>query len=105
MPLPLFKRIYTNVFEIQKLQDHMAESLSRLLAQPDVPKLLLENVALNEVTATDVPHGLGRSITRYLVCRRSAAAEVYDQQDDNPTPAQTLRLLSSQPVRVDLLVF
>lgn len=104
MPFPAFKRLYTSVFELQKLQDQVGEALDRLLAQPDIPKTLVENVDLS-TTYTDVVHGLSRPITRYIICRQSQPGSVYDAQAQNPFPQKTLRLLASAPMRVSLLVF
>lgn len=66
---------------------------------------LVASVSLAAGVAKDVAHGLGRSPQGFVVVRRRAQATISDQQDSNPTPDRSFRLLASADVVVDVWFF
>lgn len=70
---------------------------------------LLYGTALTGVVlaigANTIPHKLNRTLQGWFPIRMRAATSLYDSQDTNPDPTQTLVLNSSAVVTVDLWVF
>lgn len=97
MPLP--KKIPWDI-----AQDRWASQLDPLLAKPTSDSIILKKVSLINGT-TVVNHLLGRTLQGWRTTRVRAAATIYDQQDNNQTPALTLVLVSNAAVVVDLEVF
>lgn len=105
MSLPPLPRIISDNFDIQSLEQNVAQAVNPLLAAPDAGKVAITNVAVSNVAATDIPHGLGRPIVGWVITRKDAQADVWDTQSTNPYPAKTLRLNASGPCTLSLLVW
>lgn len=78
--------------------------MNPVLALPQTNSSILSNVQL-KVGSNVINHGLGRTLQGWSLVRQRAAASIYDNQDNNQTPALTLVLVSSAAVSVDLEVF
>ena len=117
MGRPSFRTINCDDFVTSKLQDNVASVFSRLLAEPDVHKVLVPGVVIGTGT-TPVLHGLGDIPTGYIVVRQDGPAIIYDVWPDNlPHPTsvgatplsssstQYLFLSASVQVTATLLVF
>lgn len=101
MGLPSY---YTDNVSLSLLQSNWASLLDPLLDNPITKGLILENVQLVSGTNT-INHKLGRKLKGWWIVRQRAAANIYDAQDTNPTPAVNLKLTSDANVSVDILVF
>ena len=55
--------------------------------------------------SNNIPHGLGKALTGWVIVRQRASATFYDTQDSNTIPQTTLLLTSSASVTVDIYVF
>jgi hypothetical protein len=99
--LPQFQ---TDLQELSLLQNKWAAQLNPLLSSPVINGQFLTSVVLS-TGSNVINHKLGRPLQGWVVVRQRALASLYDTQDTNPTPAITLRLVSSANVTVDLLVF
>lgn len=86
------------------MQSQWAAQLNPVLASPGTAPLILTNQALASGTNT-VNHLLGRKLQGWRIIRKRAAADIYDNQDNNQMPDKTLILISSAAVVVDLEVF
>lgn len=85
-------------------QYRWASQIDPLLAQPQNQGLIIRQVPLIN-GHTVVNHLLDRKLQGWVLTRQRAAANIYDAQDSNQTPQQTLILISDQAVVVDLWVF
>jgi hypothetical protein len=85
-------------------QSYTSTAISNLGSSPIVDGSILPSIALKS-GSNSVSHKLGRKLNGWLIVRQRAAATVYDNQDNNQTPAQTLTLQASADVTVDLYVF
>jgi len=101
MGLPSY---YTTDVSLSLLQSNWASLLDPLLDNPITKGLILENVQLVSGTNT-INHKLGRKLKGWWIVRQRSAANIYDTQDTNPTPAVNLKLTSDANVSVDILVF
>lgn len=86
------------------MQTKWAQILNVLLRNPSLNCSILAKVPLAEGSNT-INHLLGRRLTGWRIVRQRAAAEIYDTQDSNPNPTQTLLLTASAAAVVDLEVF
>lgn len=101
MSLPLFQ---TSFKDLQLLQTNWSKQLNPVLAQPINQGTILTEVSLTTGDNT-INTGLNRKLQGWIIIRQRALASIYDKQDNNSTPSQTLILNSSAAVVVDLLVF
>lgn len=101
MSLPQFN---TTDRILAMLQSQWANSLDPVLANPLVQGQLLPNITVATGSNT-INHKLSRKLQGYIVVMQSAPATFYDTQATNPTPAQTLQLVSSGPAVLTLWVF
>lgn len=103
--LPKFQRIQTNDSDINRLQTNITKVVDTLSVQPLTIGNLLKSVVL-VVGDNTIYHGLNAPLTGWIPTRiRAMATSLYDKQDTNSTPSQTLILNSSAAVTVDLFVF
>lgn len=86
------------------MQTQWAQELNPLLKQPLNQGLLLQGVSLAS-GANVINHLLGRKLQGWFLTRLRSSVTIYDTQDLNPNPSQTLSLVSSGAVKVDLFVF
>jgi hypothetical protein len=89
---------------LDQMQTKWAAEIDPVLKNPATNPILLQGVVLAAGTNL-VDHRLGKKLIGWQIVRIRAAATIYDTQDTNPHPDRTLRLVSSAPVTVDLLVF
>lgn len=101
MSLPIYS---TSVRELSMLQTQWASQINPVLANPILNNNILKNVSLVAGSNT-INHLLSRKLQGWIIVRQRALASIYDNQDSNPNPAQTLILTSNNPVVVDLVVF
>jgi hypothetical protein len=101
MALPVFQ---TTIRELSMLQTSWTSQLNPLLADPFLQGVLLSSVSLAS-GANTINTTLGRALKGWVLTRVRASATVYDTQDSNTNPSQTLLLTASAPVVVDLYVF
>jgi len=85
-------------------QDRWAAALDPLLDNPLNNSLVLKKILLMN-GHTVINHMLGRKLQGWSIVRQRAGANIYDAQDSNQTPQQTLILISDAAVVVDIEVF
>jgi hypothetical protein len=90
--------------ELDIVQDRLEEVLGQFSDAQIVNGQLIKGVELTSGQNNDVNHGLQRSPS-YIVCGKDAVATITNDQDGNPFPTRTLRLLTTADVKVDLWVF
>ena len=88
------------------LQNTWASAINPVINNAPNQSIILKNVVL--VNGTNViNHLLGRKLQGWKVVRQRAAAQIYDDQDNNQQPQLTLILvvISAVQFSVDLEVF
>jgi hypothetical protein len=101
MQLPSFN---TSDQVLTLVQSKWSSILNPFIANPTNNKSILKNVSLTTGSNT-INHLLGHKLQGWSIVRQRAAASIYDNQDNNQNPEQTLILISSANVVVDLEVF
>lgn len=99
--LPIFQ---TSDRILSQLQTQWASQINPQLSNPALNSSILKQVRLISGT-TVVNHLLGKALQGWRIVRKRAAADIYDNQDQNQTPDLTLILVSDAAVTVDLEVF
>jgi hypothetical protein len=91
--------------EVQnRVQDNTKKAIDQINANVLTSGTILSKVSL-KVGSNTVNHKLGKVLTGWFIVRQRSSATIYDTQDSNKTPAQTLLLTSSAAVTVDIYVF
>ena len=80
------------------------DNLNQLVGSPLLNNNILTSVSLASGSNT-INHKLNRKLQGWMIVRQRASASIYDTQDSNTDPNNTLVLVSSAAVTVDLLVF
>jgi len=94
----------TDSRQVNQFQQALKQALQPLTSQPQSEGIILTQVALVAGTNT-IPTMINRKLQGWSLVRVRAASTVYDTQDSNPNPFQTLVLVASAPVVVDIFVF
>lgn len=90
--------------QLNQFQKTLASALTPLTSFPTCGSVLLTKVSL--VTGTNtIPTQLNTNLQGWYVVRLRANVQIWDSQDSNTSPSQTLILNASGPVVVDLVVF
>lgn len=98
--------VFTTPFrDLQLMQTSWSAQLNPLLALPLSSGQILSNVSLVTGSTNFINHKLSRKLQGWFVVRQRALASIYDAQDSNQNPVQTLALITSADVSVDLFVF
>ena len=100
MQLPQFS---STDLSFNLLQTRWAAALNPVIGLPQVNSVILNNIILS--SSSVINHTLGRNLVGWQVIRQRGDAAIYDRQDINQTPENTLLLTSSSGVSVDLLCF
>lgn len=96
--------VYPQDLQTTQLQTNILNAIKPLLKNAVLSGNLVTSQAL-AVGKTSVQHGLNRSPLGWMIVRQRSAANVYDVQDANSAPSQTLDLFSDAAVTVDVYVF
>lgn len=87
-----------------QMQTLWSALISPIIDRPQNRSNILPKVAL-VIGQNTINHGLAGPLAGWNIVRIRAAAQIYDDQDTNPTPQKTLILVSDAVVTVDLEVF
>ena len=90
--------------DFQVFQVQLGKTLAPILNNPIVFGRVLQSVSLAS-GANSINHGLNRALQGWFIVRQRGPATLYDTQDSNPTPEQTLQITSSSAVNVDIWVY
>lgn len=89
----------------QLMQTSWANQLNPLLSNPSLQCSILQNIALVSGQTNTINHLLGRTLQGWRLIRVRGQATIWDTQDSNTNPSQTLLLHTSNNVTVNLEVF
>lgn len=96
--------VQTEDRNINQLQQNIIPSLNKLLGNPILNNNDLSHIQL-AIGSNSINHLLGRPLIGWQITRQRSLANIYDNQDNNAKPEQTLILVSDAVVSVDLRVF
>jgi len=100
--LPIF---ITGNKDLVMMQNKWSSILNPIIGKPQIGNSqILHNIQLASGT-NFVNHLLGQKLQGWSITRQRGSASIYDNQNNNQHPDQTLSLVSSAPVNVDILVF
>jgi hypothetical protein len=85
-------------------QGYDQQAMKNLGSNPLTGGSILPSVSLAS-GSNNISHKLQARLKGWIVVRQRSAATIFDDQDNNDTPDQTLKLTASAAVVVDLLVF
>jgi hypothetical protein len=102
--IPTFSRIQAPNDILNRIQQNLSKTINPMVNLPQTQVLILKSVVLASGT-NYVQHKLGHTLTGWRIIRQRSAASIYDQQDQNLSPAITLALVSSAAVTCDIEVF
>lgn len=91
--------------ELNKVQEYVQRSVDPVSKSPIIDGTILRSVELKAGQNNDIDHRLGRPPRGWVLIRLRADSRVWDDQDKNTLSRNTLRLLCSSNVTVDLWVF
>jgi hypothetical protein len=103
--LVIIKLIQTKDRLIQQFQQNVREVVEPLAANLITQGHFISNVSLTTGITNIIPTGLNQNLNGWIVTRNSANSVIWDKQDSNPTPSQTLDLLCSANCIITLYVF
>jgi hypothetical protein len=99
--LPQFN---SNDKDFQMMQNRWASILNPIINNPVNRSSILSSISL--IAGSNViNHLLSRKLQGWSIVRINAASTIYDAQDSNQNPDQTLVLVSSAPCVVSIEVF
>lgn len=96
--------VVTQDKDLNLFQTQLGSALQPVLANPINLGVQLTKIALASGQTT-VPTTLNRNLQGWFLTRVRASATIWDSQDSNPTPNQTLILNSTAATVVDLWVY
>ena|SRR6185312_11145768 len=103
MPINIPK-VQTTDRNINQLQQNVSTALKPMTSNIQTQGIILQGVPLKSGSNT-INTGLNRNLSGWQIIRKRADADIHDDQDNNPNQKQTLILVSSADVSVDLYVF
>lgn len=97
-------RVQTENREVNQLQSNIISSLQSVIQNQLVNGRVIKDQKLT-VGSNTINHGLNQTLQGWIIVRKRASSDIYDEQDSNKTPALTLILHASADVTVDIYVF
>lgn len=91
--------------ELNKVQEYVQQSIAPITKSVIINGTLLKNIKLLTGQANNINHKLDRNISGFIIVRKRATADIWDEQDANELKKKTLRLQTSANVTVDIWVF
>lgn len=105
MALSQLPLVQTQSREVNQLQNNIKQILDPISSNPLNSGRILKSQSLASGSNV-INHGLGRALQGWFLTRqRDVVSAIYDTQDNNPNPNQSLLLTASAPIVVDIYVF
>lgn len=90
--------------QFNQFQQSLKTALQPITSNPQSLSVTLKQVSLVAGSNT-IPHTLNRNLQGWYIVRIRSSATIYDTQDTNPAPSQTLILVASANAVVDIVVY
>lgn len=91
--------------EVSQLSDQIEQTLDTIVSREILDGHLITGVSVSPTGVTQVAHGLGRRVSGWVVVKKDADANVWDQESLNTLPEKYLRLTSDANANISLWVF
>lgn len=101
--MKLFKKLFTNNYELQKVQDNISEVLTDFSLIPIVRGIFLD--ADLGTYDTTIEHKLGRKYLGFLVVGLSSNAVVFNSSTVNSSPERQIILRADSSTTAKLYIF
>lgn len=85
-------------------QTNLAQALSPVTSQPMAKSKIIPNIKLKAGINT-IQTGLGYPLTGWYLIRQKQQAQIWDDQDSNKDPNNSLILYASAAVEISLVIF
>lgn len=99
--IPRFRKVRANDADLNRAQEAVDQVFAQILVKQILDGHLIEDVTIN--TTNDVSHGLGVTPRGWVIVRKDANEDVWENVSSVPT--RLLSLESSGAVTVSLWVF
>ena len=101
----IFKKINTDNYELQKVQDSVVSAFQTLGMNYMINGELLKDITLQSGVDNQVQHKLSRVPNGFFIVDKNAAADVWQSTTANKIKDRILLLRSSATVTINLWVF
>lgn len=91
--------------QLNQFQQALRSALQPITSLPSSQSTILTKVTLTTGNPNTINTGLGYPLSGWYIIRQRAEASIWDTQDTNTNPSQTLLLNTSANVTVDIVVF
>lgn len=96
--------VQTDSLQLDQIQAATKTATQQARNNPANGGTILKGISLI-VGDNSIAHKLGMTLQGWYLVRKKGPSEIYDNQDSNKTPTQTLTLNSSAATVVDIFVF
>lgn len=103
--LKSFKKLVTDDKHSTQVQNNIEQVLTPILRSPIIDGVLMTELCLTAGVSNEVKHKLGRKPLGWIVVRKRKDSRIWDLQDTNPQPTNTLSIACSHDCVVDLWIF
>jgi len=105
MSIQPYKKVRTDTDIVRQVQDAVEIPLKDISSRAILDGQILSDIALSVGVDNIIDHKLQRKLVGWIITRQSANANIWDLQDINKRPSQSLILNTSANVIVTLWVF
>lgn len=91
--------------QLNQFQQALRSALQPITSLPTSSSTILTNIALVTGQVNTINTGLGYPLSGWYIIRQRAQAVIWDSQDSNTNPNNTLILNTSANVTVDIIIF
>lgn len=91
--------------QLNQFQQSLQKQLQPIINTPQAKTIILNSITLKSGSINNINHTLNRPLVGWYLVRLRGQAIVWDSQDSNTTPDQTLALNTSANVVADIAVF
>lgn len=91
--------------DMSRMENYVMEFATQFLKNEMIDGLQLRSISLTTGQLNPVEHKLNRPVLGWVVTRKNADANIWDEQSANNSPSRTLNLQCSADVTVDLWVY
>jgi len=100
-----YRRVQSDDRVVNQIQDNLQEVLNDLTKTQILNNIILKDVPLTSGVLNTINHKLGRVPQGYIIIRKTANSNIWDEQAQNTVQDRTLNLRCSTTCRVDIYVF
>ena len=103
--LKTFKKISLESVDVSKFQDNVENVLKPVLNAQFLNGRLIKNINLTSGSTNIIEHKLERELIGWIITRKTANSNIWDEQSLNTFKSKNLLLQCSNNVIIDIWVF